>query len=174
MGPVGMVIGTVFDSAGNLASNVNVSITTSASQGGFSENIPTDSGGMYYSFGIGLGNITVTATFADKTTATVTGVLAADGQTLTLDIGKASTARIFGTIFDANGDPAFYPAVTLTAAPPSTAVVHATGDYSGVYAATSRSRPRAAAAPRTVPRPPPSKTRPMRSRSTWALRIRAR
>ncbi len=135
MGPIGMVIGTIFDNAGNVAKNVNVSIETSASQGGFAEQISTDSTGAYYAFGIGLGNITVTVTFADNTTATGTGVLSTNGQTLTINIGKSSTARIFGTVFDANGNPTFYPYVHLKAAPPSTVVVNVQGDYSGVYTA---------------------------------------
>jgi Bacterial TSP3 repeat/Carboxypeptidase regulatory-like domain/Bacterial Ig-like domain (group 2) len=137
LGATGMVIGTIYDSNHLAVPNLDFELNSSGNNGGFSNFLTTDSQGNYQATDVPVGNIVVTTTLPDGTTASGSGVLNNNGDTITVDIGTppAPLGAVFGTVYDSIQDPNPGATVTLTAASPSTIVVTATTDQNGMYTA---------------------------------------
>lgn len=135
LGPVGMVIGTIYDQNHLSVANAQVQVQSSGANGGFTDYVQTDAKGNYVASDIAVGNITVTATLPGGTTPTAQGVLSTNGQTVTIDIGTppppTGLGSVFGTVYDQNQDPNPGATVTITAADGT--VVTVTTDPNGMY-----------------------------------------
>ncbi len=136
----GTVLGTVYNNNGQIIPNAYVNIESSGNNGGFSSSVQADDFGNYTASDIPVGNITVSVyDDTSQTSLTGSGVLINDGDSVTIDVGNAPAmagGRIFGTVYDANGDPS--PAATVTIKPsadPNT-VLTATTDSDGMYASS--------------------------------------
>jgi len=121
LGPVGVVVGTVYDVVNSTPlPNAEVDIQSDANGGNyFFTSVFTDNNGNYMAPGIPTGNITATTTLSDNSNVSATGVLVNNGDSVTLNLGNppvAPTGTVFGTIYDSSGYPAAQATATLTEA----------------------------------------------------------
>ena len=136
LGPVGMIIGTVYDANNSPVPATDVQIQSSGNNGGFSTDVFTDANGNYTAADIPIGNIIVSVTLPDGTTGTNTGVLNIGGSTIAINIGAPTTGTVFGTVYDSNQNPNPGATVTITGSNSAMTVITATTDQNGMYMAT--------------------------------------
>ena len=134
----GVVMGTVYDSKGQVVANGDVTVSSSADGGSFSTDVNTDGDGNYVITDVPVGNITVV--YFDNSNnnqqVTGTGTLVHDGDSVTINVGvSASTiGTVFGTVYDSNGNPSSGATVTVSPANGSQTFTATTNDQ-GVYTA---------------------------------------
>lgn len=140
LGPAGTVMGTVYDENQQVVPQANVDVESSGNNGGFDTGVTADNSGNFVATDIPIGNITVTVTLPDGTTAVGNGVLSSNGQTVTINIGtppatQSTLGVVFGTVYDSNQNPNPGATVTVTCSDPANTVVTATTDQNGIYTA---------------------------------------
>jgi hypothetical protein len=135
IGPVGTVLGTLYDANSNPIPNNEVDLQSSGNNGGFSNSTQTDDDGNFQFTDVPIGNITLSATLPDNSNESNTGVLNNNGDVVTINLGTppvVNNGSIFGTVYDANQDPD--PGATVSATPDATGqTVTATTDDNGMY-----------------------------------------
>jgi len=141
LGATGTVVGVAYSSTSQLLANVNVNIQSSGNNGGFSTYVPTDANGNFSATDIPVGNITV-STYENSSSQelSATGVLNNNGDTVTIDVGNVPPPRtneVFGTVYDANQNPAPGAAVTVTPADQTIQPQTSTTDSNGLYSVGS-------------------------------------
>lgn len=96
----GVVTGTIRDSSGNPLPFASIALSSNGI--GFDVFNSSDSQGVYRFNRVPLGSFSIQAA-AGGTFASASGVIATDGQTVTIDISMPTTNSIFGTVFKADG-----------------------------------------------------------------------
>jgi hypothetical protein len=96
----GVVTGTIHDSNGNPLPFASVALSSSGTS--FDRFGSSDAQGVYRFDRVPLGSFSIQAA-AGGTFASAGGLLAADGQTVTLDVTMPSLSSVFGTVFQSDG-----------------------------------------------------------------------
>ncbi len=99
--PAGRVAGVVSRSSGEAVAGVKVTLQSQVGQR-FSFETVTDEQGRYAIDGVAVGAFSISAVSADKETASASGTIGADGETVSLNLQLASNG-IVGTVFLRNG-----------------------------------------------------------------------
>jgi hypothetical protein len=105
--PSGTVTGIVRDSAGNPAPSTVVAISSDGAPRGYDRYPTTDATGRFTLVHVPVGGITVQscipAAGENVNCGIASGVLAADSQTVTIDLAVPGTGTVSGTVFGADG-----------------------------------------------------------------------
>ena len=139
LGPVGTIMGTVYDENNNPVPLTDVQIDSSGNNGGFETDVFTDVNGNFQATDIPVGNIYIYATLPDGTTGNGTGVLNNNGEVVAINIGNPPVipmGTVFGTVYDSNQNPNPGATVTVTGSDPAMTVVTVTTDQNGLYTAS--------------------------------------